>query len=195
MRYLVKVWLLSCFLGRSFSFTQSPLPPSVENGGSEIRVPRTDDVSSRWCLEVIRDALEVSKCIWVLPHVLISEIIRNSVFSNLSYRSHKSWEHWLLHITFYEVSWCQMQSLVTPHTSTRTQPCPGSLSRTLFSHEFLANSCVLKWGECVAPPLIRRMSAPSAGRLARAPGLTNDEVWHREMLVNLISRSPRIQYF
>ena len=45
-------------------------------------------------------------------------------------------EHRLLEIQFYDVSWCQMSSLVTPHTLGSLHTCPGPFSRSLIFDDF-----------------------------------------------------------
>ena len=47
---------------------------------------------------------------------------------------------------FYDVSWCQMSSLVTPDTLGSLHTCPGSFSRSLIVDDFWWISGVLRWG-------------------------------------------------
>ena len=65
----------------------------------------------------------------------------------------QSWEFRLLEITFCEVSWCQLPSLVIPNALASLPTCPGVFSRTWISDDFWLISGVLVWGECFAPPL------------------------------------------
>ena len=51
-----------------------------------------------------------------------------------------------LEIKCYLISWCQMSSLVTPDASADFPTCPGSISRTLISHDFWWILGVLMWG-------------------------------------------------
>ena len=48
-----------------------------------------------------------------------------------------------LEIKFYYVSWCQMSSLVTPHTVGSLHMCLGSFSRSLISDDFWCISGVV----------------------------------------------------
>ena len=73
----------------------------------------------------------------------------------------KTWEFGVLEIEFYEVSWRHMSSLVTPDTPGSLHLCPGSFSRSLIFDDFWWISGVLMWGECFAPLLLCKRSAPS----------------------------------
>ena len=84
-----------------------------------------------------------------------------------------SWEFQLLENELYDVLWCQMSSLVTPDLLRSFHSCPGSFSRSFIFDDFLWISGVLvksPGGDCFAPLLIRRMSAPICSRLCRHIG-------------------------
>ena len=49
----------------------------------------------------------------------------------------------LLQVKFYEISWCQLSSLVTPDTLGSLHTCPGSFSRSLTFDDFWWISGVL----------------------------------------------------
>ena len=65
----------------------------------------------------------------------------------------ESWDFYenrLLEIKFYDVSLCQMSSLVIPDTLGSLHTCPDSLQDHWFWW-FLVDFCVRRWGECFAP--------------------------------------------
>ena len=81
----------------------------------------------------------------------------------------KSWdlyENRLLEIQFYDVSWCQMSSLVTPSWYLRKSPYVSwfifkIIDFWCFLVDLWGSHVKSPGGECFAPPLIRRMSVPS----------------------------------
>ena len=79
------------------------------------------------------------------------------------------WENILFEIKFYDVSWCQISSLVTLDTFGSLHTCPGSFPRSLFFCDFWWISGVLMWG-----PLKESASHP----LSSAGWVPQVIIWH-----------------
>ena len=104
--------------------------------------------------------------------------------STIFWTSWNSWENRLLEIKFYDISWCQISSLVTPDTPGSLHTCTGSFSRSLFFWWILVDFWCFSgfldafWcisgvpshpqmrapgGECFAPPLPLQEGVPQVG--------------------------------
>ena len=106
---------------------RGPRPSEIQI--SKVKLYPNEEFSTATLMIFNVDSNCVHPRFWIRPQM-------PSIRTILS-KSWKSWENRLLEIKFYEVSWSQMSSLVTPNIIGSFYACLGSFSRSLISDDFL----------------------------------------------------------